>query len=77
MANNSDISFFIQILKYWELIGTHILIIYQLVYVPQGISERKITKRTVVSDTAKIFDPFGWLLPVTIRGRLCTQFVER
>ncbi len=33
----------------------------------------KITKRTILSQLAKIFDPLGWLAPVTIVGRCFMQ----
>ncbi|XP_054091719.1 uncharacterized protein LOC128923482 [Zeugodacus cucurbitae] len=33
----------------------------------------KITKRTILSQLAKIFDPLGWLAPVTIVGRCFKQ----
>ncbi|XP_054083397.1 uncharacterized protein LOC128920334 [Zeugodacus cucurbitae] len=34
---------------------------------------KKITKRTILSQLAKIFDPLGWLAPVTIVGRCFVQ----
>ena len=71
MANNSDISFHsnIKVLGInWNTHSDNLSISVQ-----HGIFESKIPKRTVVSDTANIFDPFGWLLPVTVRGRLVVQ----
>ena len=29
-----------------------------------------ITKRTIASDAAKLFDPVGWLAPVIIRAKM-------
>ena len=35
------------------------------------------TKRGVLSDMAKIFDPLGYILPITVRGRLLIQDLWR
>ena len=36
-----------------------------------------MTKRKVLRISAKIFDPLGWLMPVTIRTRLFLQELWR
>lgn len=33
----------------------------------------QVTKRTVLSLTAKLFDPLGWLAPVTVRAKISFQ----
>jgi hypothetical protein len=40
---------------------------------PKQSNEVKITKRFIVSQIAKIFDPYGLLLPITVRGKLFIQ----
>lgn len=37
----------------------------------------KMTKRTLLSFAAKIFDPLGWLAPVTVRAKLLIQELWR
>lgn len=37
----------------------------------------KLTKRTLLSFAAKIFDPLGWLAPVTLRAKLMIQELWR
>jgi len=44
---------------------------------PKFKDRPKITKRTVVSEFSKLFDPFGWCLPVTVRGKLFIQNLWR
>jgi hypothetical protein len=36
---------------------------------------KPLTKRAIVADIAKIFDPLGFLGPVTIRLKICLQAV--
>lgn len=31
------------------------------------------TKRRILSETAKIFDPLGWLAPCTVKAKIITQ----
>ncbi|CAG7719600.1 unnamed protein product, partial [Allacma fusca] len=35
--------------------------------------DQKLTKRIILSDTAKLFDPLGWMSPVTISPKLFLQ----
>lgn len=41
-------------------------------YSPEKISTT-ITKRTVLSDISKLFDPLGWLCPIIIRAKMFIQ----
>ena len=34
---------------------------------------QKVTKRSVASDAAKLFDPIGWISPVIIRAKILLQ----
>lgn len=36
-------------------------------------SEAPVTKRAVLSQTARLFDPLGWLAPVVVRAKLLIQ----
>jgi len=38
-------------------------------------NERKLTKRIILSQIAKIFDLFGWLAPVIITAKIMMQFL--
>jgi len=33
----------------------------------------RLIKRTILSGTARLFDPFGWLAPIVIRAKLLIQ----
>lgn len=35
--------------------------------------EGAVTKRVVLSETARLFDPLGWLIPVVMRAKLTIQ----
>lgn len=35
--------------------------------------ETSVTKRSILSDVAKIYDPLGWLAPVIIVAKLFIQ----
>ena len=37
------------------------------------IPQQAITKRTILSNIAKIFDPLGWFSPFTIRAKMLIQ----
>lgn len=39
----------------------------------QPIEIGQVTKRTVLSQTARLFDPLGWLAPVTIAAKIMVQ----
>lgn len=41
------------------------------------VANNVVTKRFIVSNVAKIFDPYGQLLPVTVRGKLLVQDLWR
>ncbi|XP_049886781.1 uncharacterized protein LOC126381326 [Pectinophora gossypiella] len=41
------------------------------VYLPQ--MTRPVTKRSILSDVARLFDPFGWLSPVIISAKVLIQ----
>lgn len=38
-----------------------------------SLHESAITKRTILSDTARLFDPLGWLTPVIIKAKITIQ----
>ena len=40
-------------------------------------SSAKVTKRYVLSESSKIFDPIGLLLPVTVKARIFMQDLWR
>lgn len=44
-----------------------------IVFHVKPIKGTALTKRTIVAEISKIFDPLGFLLPVTIRGRIMIQ----
>ena len=37
--------------------------------------ESKLTRRVILSRTAKLFDPLGWLAPVVIQAKILMQLV--
>ncbi|KAG7312917.1 hypothetical protein JYU34_001315 [Plutella xylostella] len=43
------------------------------VEIPQTASSKPVTKRTVLSDIAKIFDPCGWLAPIVVTAKATLQ----
>ncbi|XP_024889273.1 uncharacterized protein LOC112465780 [Temnothorax curvispinosus] len=45
----------------------------QFSYTTQLIRTETFTKRTVLSLTARLFDPLGWLAPVTVRAKILFQ----
>lgn len=38
-----------------------------------GTEKRPLTKRVILSETAKIFDPLGWLAPCTVKAKILMQ----
>ena len=46
---------------------------FKVVHLDEQLGEGKLTKREMLSDIAKVFDPLGWLSPVTVQLKQMMQ----
>lgn len=42
-------------------------------FIPQIDTHRRVTKRTILSDTAQVFDPLGLINPIIVMAKVLLQ----